>query len=70
VQRARVRARDQLTDAEVEARLRAQLPLARKVAVATHVVDNSRGLDRLRARVVDLYAELVVAYGAPRRGAG
>jgi dephospho-CoA kinase len=67
VQRARVMARDNATPAEADARIRAQLPLARKVAVATHVVDNSGGLERLRARVADLYAELVLAYGPPRQ---
>lgn len=67
VQRERLRTRDGLTDEEIDARIRAQLPLARKVAQATYVVDNSNGLERLRARVAELYAELVVTYGAPRR---
>ena len=67
VQRARVMARDGSTAIEAEQRIRSQLPLARKVAVATHVIDNSNGLDRLRARVADLYAELVVAYGPAGR---
>ena len=67
VQRARVMARDGASLAEAEARLRAQLPLAKKIEVATYVVDNSGSVERLRARVADLYAELVLAYGPPRR---
>jgi dephospho-CoA kinase len=67
VQRARVIERDGATPAEAEARIRAQLPLACKLAVATYVVDNSGTLDRLRARVADLYAELMLAYGSPRQ---
>jgi dephospho-CoA kinase len=67
VQRARVMARDAITRAEVDARIAAQLPLAQKVAAATFVVDNSDGLERLRTRVADLYAELVLAYGPPAR---
>lgn len=68
VQLARVMARDALSREEALARVRAQLPLARKVAVATHVVDNSGSRERLEARVAELYAEIVVTYGAPRRG--
>jgi dephospho-CoA kinase len=67
VQRARIMARDGLSLREADARIRAQLPLARKVAVATHVVENSNGWERLRARVADLYAEIVVTYGPLRR---
>ncbi len=67
VQRARVMARDGSTRDEAEARIRAQSSLATKVAVANHVVDNSAGLERLRSRVADLYVELVLAYGPPRR---
>src|SRR5205085_1677954 len=48
-------------------RIRSQLALPKKVAVATYAIDNSNGLDRLRARVADLYAELVVTYGSPGR---
>jgi dephospho-CoA kinase len=66
VQLARVMARDGATEAEAAARVRAQLPLARKVAEATYVVDNSGSLERLAARVAALYAELAVAYGPLR----
>ena len=63
-QRARVMARDGISAAEADARVRAQWPVARKVAVATYVVDNSGGLERLRERVAALYAELALTYGA------
>jgi len=67
VQLARLVARDGSTEAEARARVAAQLPLARKVAAATWVVDNSGDRARLEARVASLYAELVVAYGPPAR---
>lgn len=70
VQRARVMARDNATAADADARVAAQLPLARKVAQATHVVDNSAGRERLAERVAELYAELVVAHGPPNETTG
>src|SRR5262249_7838680 len=69
-QRARVAARDGLAPAEIDARIAAQLPLVRKVAEATFVVGNSGSRARLEARDAELYAELVVAYGAPRTAPG
>lgn len=63
IQRARLRARDGLDDAAIEQRLDAQLPLARKVAAATYVIDNSGGLESLRARVAEVYASIALAYG-------
>lgn len=51
VQLARLMARDGLTEDAARARLAAQLPLADKVAVADHVIDNSGSLDDTRARV-------------------
>ncbi len=67
-QRERLVARDGLAAPEADARIASQLPLARKIAVASHVVDNSGTLERLRRRVDGLYAELVVSYGPPWRG--
>ncbi len=71
VQLARLVARDGCTEAEARARIAAQLPLARKVAVATHVVELAGGRERLEARVAEVYAALVLAWGppAPRRAA-
>ncbi len=67
VQLARLVARDGLTAEEARARVAAQLPLARKVAAATWVVDNSGSRARLEARAAEVYAALVVAHGAPAR---
>lgn len=51
VQIARASSRDGATEDEVRARIRAQLPLAEKVARADHAVDNSGPRDALVARV-------------------
>lgn len=69
VQRARLMARDGLTLAEADARIAAQWPLAKKVAEAHHVIDNSGDREALDARVREVYALLVTRYGAPRRAA-
>jgi dephospho-CoA kinase len=69
VQLARVITRDGISADEARARIEAQAPLARKIAVATHVVDNSGKPARLAARVAELYAELVVLHGPPRAAA-
>lgn len=69
VQRARLVERDGITEADAQARIDAQWPLARKVAVATHVIDNSGTRARLEARALEVYTELVVAYGPPARDA-
>jgi dephospho-CoA kinase len=69
VQLARLMARDAITEADAKARIDSQWPLARKVAVATHVIDNSGSRERLEARVAEVYAELVLAHGAPARRA-
>lgn len=69
VQLARLMERDGATEAEARARIDAQWPLAKKVAVATHVIDNSGTRARLEARTLEVYAELVVAYGPPARNA-
>jgi dephospho-CoA kinase len=53
---ARVRARDGATEAEARARLAAQLPLAQKLAAATHVIDNGGDRDATRAQVERLWA--------------
>jgi dephospho-CoA kinase len=56
VQRARLIARDQLSVAQAEARIAAQLPLAAKVQVATWIIDNDgdrAALERESARVFD-----------------
>ncbi len=58
VQRARVRARDGLSDQEIEDRIAAQMPLAEKVARADHVIDNDGDLAATRRQVEALYRAL------------
>ncbi len=63
VQRARLMARDGAGEDDARARIAAQWPLARKVAVATWVIDNSGTRDTLDARVSELHAALVSRHG-------
>lgn len=63
VQRARVHARDGLRPEEIEARLRAQLPLAQKAVRATYVIDNSGSLEQTEASVDALWKNLVQERG-------
>ncbi len=58
VQVRRVRERDGTTEAEARARLAAQLPLAEKLRVATHVIDNAGDLGATRAQVEALWRRL------------
>lgn len=58
LQLARAAARDGATDAEVRARVAAQMPLASKVAVADIVIHNDATLDALHAQT-DLALEAV-----------
>jgi dephospho-CoA kinase len=57
-QLARTIARDGLDEAAARARLAAQLPLADKLAAATHVIDNSGDREATRAQVVALWDAL------------
>lgn len=58
---ARAMARDHLTRDQARARIDAQLPLAEKVAVATHVIENDGDLATTAAQVAGLLDEM----GAP-----
>lgn len=58
---ARARARDGLSQAEAEARIRAQLPTADKVRVATYVIDNDGDLAATEAAVEALLRRLTSA---------
>lgn len=51
-------ARDGISEEQARARVASQLPLARKLEVATHVVDNTGTIDDTRAQVERLWAEL------------
>jgi dephospho-CoA kinase len=57
-QRQRLRARDRLDDAEIDARLSSQAPLADKLAAATWVIDNNGSLDDTRAQVDALWEKI------------
>jgi len=47
------------TRADAESRIGAQASREDRLAIATHVIDNSGTLDELRDRVAELYAELI-----------
>jgi len=55
VQRARIMARDGLSDADARARTAAQMPLAEKRRRAKHVIENDADLATLRARTVEVF---------------
>jgi dephospho-CoA kinase len=55
---ARTCQRDGLAREEAQARIDAQMPPAKKLAAADWVIENDGGLDELRARVVQTFAEL------------
>lgn len=57
-QRGRIATRDRLEQAEIEARIRAQLPLAEKVTRATHVIDNDGTLEQTERQVRALWEKL------------
>jgi dephospho-CoA kinase len=59
LQRLRLIARDGFTVAEANARIASQLPLARKIAVADHVVTNNGDLDATQRQVVEIHEKLV-----------
>ena len=61
-QLARAMARDRLSRAQAEARLRAQLPTEEKVRVATHVIDNDGARAATEAQVEALLAKLRESY--------
>ena len=58
VQRHRVRARDQLSDADVHARLRSQASREARLAVADAVIENSGDLAQLERQVDDVWTSL------------
>ncbi len=58
VQRARLMARDGLTQAEADRRIGAQAPLDDKRAAATWVVDNTGSLEQTRTQVVEIWKAL------------
>lgn len=59
LQLARLLARDSTHEADARALIAAQLPLADKEAVATHVIRNEGDLEELRRHVRDVWAQIV-----------
>jgi dephospho-CoA kinase len=57
-QLARLMARDRLTPAEALARIRSQMPIDQKKALATQVIDNSGSRESTRSQTLDVYRRL------------
>jgi dephospho-CoA kinase len=51
-------ARDGLTEPEAIARIRAQMPIESKRALATHVIDNSGSIEHSRGQALEIYRRL------------
>lgn len=64
IQRLRLIARDGFTVREANARIASQLPLARKIAVADHVVVNNGDLDGTRRQVAEIHEKLVAQFAS------
>ncbi len=63
VQLARLMARDHLAPAEALARIRSQMPIEHKKALATRVIDNSGTREHTRAQALDVYRSLALRSG-------
>lgn len=61
VQRDRMVRLRGMSPADADARIAAQATREQRLAVATHVIDNTGTIEQLRARVADVYAELVAS---------
>lgn len=55
--------REGIDETAAKSRIRAQLPLAEKVAVADHVIDNDGALDATRARTREVHQQLLTSFG-------
>jgi dephospho-CoA kinase len=58
VQKERLRARSALSEEQIEARIRSQMPLEEKVKYADFVIDNSRGFSSTRTQVEEVNSKL------------
>lgn len=58
LQLARLMARDGLTEPEALARIRAQMPIESKRALATRVIDNSGSREQTRQQALKIYRQL------------
>ena len=57
-QKARLRKRSTLTEEQIEARIRSQMPMEEKVKFADFVIDNSGSVERTREQVEQVYQQL------------
>jgi dephospho-CoA kinase len=58
IQRERLKNRDQLTDQEIEQRVKAQMPLSEKMKLATYVILNNGSLAELKNNVAQVLSEI------------
>lgn len=58
IQVRRLMTRDGLTEAAALARIRAQMPIETKKALATRVIDNSGSFESTRAQTIEIYRQL------------
>jgi len=59
-QLARLMARDRLAPEEALTRIRSQMPIEQKKALATRVIDNSGSRERTRTQTLDVYRHLTL----------
>ena len=57
-QKRRLRQRSNLSEEQIEARLRSQMPTEEKVKYADYVIDNSGDLEHTRRQVVEVNSRL------------
>jgi dephospho-CoA kinase len=70
LQLERLMARDGLTRPEALARIRAQMPIESKKALATHVIDNSGSFESTRAQTMEVYRRLALQALSPHQKPG
>jgi len=58
IQRERLRARTGLSDDQIDARIRSQMPMEEKIKYADFVIDNSGTVDNTRQQVQRIFEEL------------
>ena len=64
LQRLRLIARDGFNATEANARIASQLPLARKLAVADHVVTNNGDIEGTRRQVAEVHEQLITQFAS------
>ncbi|HEY1371107.1 MAG TPA: dephospho-CoA kinase [Candidatus Binatia bacterium] len=57
-QRRRLKARDKLSEPEIDQHIQAQMPLAEKKRLADYVIENDGDLDELKRQVRDVWTKL------------